>query len=59
MTDPVAIDKFIKCVKCHCKYFNDDEHIKTDFGFTRLGQRYKSCVKCRERGKQSYQKTKK
>ena len=29
------------------KFLNDDEHIKTDFGYDRLNIRYKQCVKCR------------
>jgi len=32
-----------KCSKCRCKYF-----IK-DFGFTRLKERYRTCLKCREK----------
>ena len=34
-------DKFIKCSKCKGKYINDDEHIKIDFGYTRLNLKYK------------------
>ena len=37
------------CSRCKCKYINDNEHIKHDFGYTRLEERYKTCVKCRER----------
>jgi hypothetical protein len=39
--------KYIICSRCKCKYINDDEHIKTDFGYTRLNEKYKTCVKCR------------
>ena len=42
-------DKYIKCAMCKCKYINDDEHIKTDFGYNRLNERFKCCVKCRGR----------
>ena len=28
------------------KSIDDDEHIKTDFGYDRLNIRYKTCVKC-------------
>ena len=42
-------DKYIKCSKCRCKYINDDDHIKTDFGHNRLNERYKTCVACRGR----------
>ena len=37
----------IVCSKCHMKFINDDEHIKTYFGCTRLNIRYTTCVKCR------------
>jgi hypothetical protein len=40
-------DKYIKCSKCKCKYINDDKHIKNDFGFNRLNERFKTCTKCR------------
>ena len=39
--------KYIKCSKCKCKYINDEEHIKQDFGYHRLNVRYKCCMKCR------------
>ena len=32
------------------KSINDDEHIKTDFGYIRLDIRYKQCVRCRTKG---------
>jgi len=42
-------DKYIKCTACWCKYINDDEHIKNDFGYNRIEERYRTCIKCRER----------
>ena len=36
MAEQGKIDKYIKCSKCRCKYINDEEHIKADFGYTRL-----------------------
>ena len=45
----------IKCSKCKCQYINDDEHIKNDFGYSRLGKRYKTCAKCRARTKEKQQ----
>jgi hypothetical protein len=54
MAEIVEEDKFINCTKCHCKYHNNDEHIKIDFGYKRLGDRYKLCVKCRDKKKQAY-----
>ena len=49
-------DKYIRCSKCGSKHINDEDHISTDFGYTRLEERYKTCVKCRARGKNSHKK---
>ena len=38
--------KMIKCSMCKCKYINDDEHVKVDFGYNRLNERFNTCVKC-------------
>ena len=45
--DNQDINKYIKCSRCHMKFINDDEHIKNDFGYNRLNERYKQCVRCR------------
>ena len=50
--------EYIMCSQCKCKYLNDDEHIKTDFGYTRLNKRFKTCYKCRERRKPPSEETK-
>ena len=47
MTEQVEHETYIKCSACKCKYINDDEHIKIDFGYNRLNVQYKTCVKCR------------
>ena len=47
MTEQDSKEKYIKCSRCKCKYINDDEHIKNDFGFTRLGEQFKTCMVCR------------
>ena len=47
MAEQDSKDKYIKCSKCKCKYINDDNHIKADFGYNRLNERFKTCVKCR------------
>ena len=52
MTEQDSKDKYIKCSRCKCKYINDDNHNKTDFGYNRLNERYNTCVTCRERHKQ-------
>ena len=47
MTEEAKHNKYIICSDCKCKYINDEEHIIKDFGYTRLEERYKTCVKCR------------
>jgi hypothetical protein len=42
-------EQYIKCSNCKCKYHNKDENIEEDFGYSRLGERFKCCVKCREK----------
>ena len=49
MAEESKHDKYIICSKCKSKYINDEEHISNDFGYTRLEERYKTCVKCREK----------
>lgn len=51
MAEQDEADKYIKCSKCRCKYINDDYHIDIDFGYNKLNERFKTCVKCRERHK--------
>ena len=51
MTEESKNDKHIICSKCRSKYINDEEHINKDFGYTRLEERYKTCVRCRVRNK--------
>ena len=44
------IDKdnnLISCSRCHVKYHNTSESISKNFGYKRLGDRYKLCIKCR------------
>ena len=49
--------EFIKCSTCKKKYINDDEHIKSDFGFNRMNKQYKCCVKCRAYAHRHFQTT--
>jgi len=49
MSEEGKNDKYIICSKCRSKYINDEEHINKDFGYTRLEERYKTCVRCRAR----------
>ena len=59
MTEQSEVDKYVKCCKCRCKYINDDEHIKEDFGYNRLNERFKTCSKCRDKHKACVTKRKK
>ena len=43
----VIMTEYINCPRCHMKFINDDEHIKTYVGYNRLTIRYKQCVRCR------------
>ena len=54
MAEESKNDKYIICSKCRSKYINDEEHITKDFGYTRLEERYKTCVRCRARNKINY-----
>ncbi len=54
MSEQVGHEQYIKCSGCKCKYINDDEHIKNDFGYNRLNVQYKCCVKCRNKKKLYY-----
>ena len=47
MTEQHSDDKYIKCGRCKMKYLNNDDHIKNYFGYTRLNERYKTCLVCR------------
>ena len=47
MTEQYSKHKYIKCSRCKCKYINDDEQIKNEFGFTRLGEQFQTCIVCR------------
>lgn len=40
------------------KYHNNNDNIKEDFGYTRLHERYKTCVKCRTIRLNNYDKYK-
>ena len=51
MSEESKNDKYIICSKCKSKYINNEEHISNDFGYTRLEERYKTCVRCRARNK--------
>ena len=39
--------KYIRRSRCHEKFINGDEHIKTDLGYNELNIRQKQCVRCR------------
>ena len=49
MTEQGMDDKYIKCSRCVRKFINDNDHIKNDFGYNRLEERFKTCVQCRDK----------
>ena len=49
MAETVEAEKYLKCSNCKCKYHNKEETIINDFGYNRLGERFKCCIKCRNR----------
>jgi predicted phosphohydrolase len=56
MAEVKGNNQYIYCSSCKCRYINDAEHIKNDFGFTRLEVQYKTCVKCRGWAQKSREK---
>ena len=49
MADTTDDIQYVYCVRCSCKCVEDDEHIQTMFGLNKNNQRFKLCVKCREK----------
>jgi hypothetical protein len=47
MTEQGNANKYISCSRYKMKYHNNGESIKAHFGFTRLGERLKTCTKYR------------
>jgi len=39
--------EYINSSRCHMKFINNDEQIKTYFGYNRLNMRHTQCVRCR------------
>ena len=53
MTDNNEVERYIKCSDCRCKYKNNDIDKAHDFGYNRLGEQFKTCFICRDKGKKS------
>ena len=49
MTKRDSKDKYLKCSRCKMTYHSNDDSIKEQLGFTRLGEQFKTCVTCRNR----------
>ena len=56
MTEVKGNNQYIYCSRCKCRYINDAEHIKLDFGFNRLNENFKTCIKCRGVAQKSREK---
>ena len=46
-------DKYIKCSCWKSNYINDDENTIKNFGYNKLNERFKTCVKCRDKKKKT------
>ena len=46
-------DKYIKCSCCKSNYINDNETIIKNFGYNKLKERFKTCVKCKDQKKKT------
>jgi DNA polymerase-3 subunit alpha len=49
MAGVVGEKQYIMCSKCKSKYHDNEEDVKEHFGYKRLGDRYKTCIKCRKK----------
>ena len=45
------MEDIIKCSTCKKKYLNNKEQVELYFGYNRLDQRFKCCIRCRGCGK--------
>ena len=50
MTDYI-IQEITKCTNCKCKYKTTEENVELYFGFKRSEEPFKTCRKCRYKGK--------
>ena len=41
-------EKYVYCGSCRVKYHNNEDSIKENFGYNRLNERFRSCIKCRK-----------
>ncbi len=48
MTEQGDDNKYINCSRCRMNYHNTYDSIKEHFGYNRLGERFKICMKCRQ-----------
>jgi hypothetical protein len=48
MADEDTENKYVKCSRCRMKYHNNNDDINEYFGYNRLGERFKTCVKCKQ-----------
>ena len=50
MTEQGEDNEYINSSRRRTKHHNNDDRIKEHFGFTRLGERIKTCTKSRDKG---------
>ena len=49
MDPPALPEQCLTCTNCRKAYINNEENIKENFGYNRLGLRYKTCIICRNK----------
>ena len=45
------MEDIIKCSTCKKKFLNNKEQVELHFGYNRLNERFKCCIRCRGYGK--------
>ena len=45
------MEDIIKCSTCKKKFLNNKEQVEIHFGYNRLNERFKCCIRCRGYGK--------
>ena len=52
------MEDIIQCSMCKKKYLNNKEQVELHFGYNRLNQPFKCCIRCRGYGKKRVEKEK-
>ena len=52
------MEDIIKCSTCKKKFLNNKEQVELHFGYNRLNERFKCCIRCRGYGKKRVEQEK-